>query len=78
LAPVLMWDWEIASYLRGEGLNILAPYSLEQTRKACRALGVKRELKHTKFLVFQDNPGPGSRPASSSGSIGGKMNAPSA
>ena len=56
---VLMWDWEIASYLRGEGLNVLAPYSLEQTRKACRALGVKRELKHTKFLVFQDNPGAG-------------------
>ncbi|MCC6605689.1 MAG: hypothetical protein IT327_20950 [Anaerolineae bacterium] len=56
---VLMWDWEIASYLRSEGLNVLAPYSLEQTRKACRALSVKRELKHTKFLVFQDNPGEG-------------------
>lgn len=56
---VLMWDWEIASYLRGEGMNVIAPYSLEQTRKACRALGVKRELKSTKFLVFQDNPGDG-------------------
>lgn len=30
---VLMWDWEIASYLREEGLNIIAPYSLEQTKK---------------------------------------------
>ncbi len=56
---VLMWDWEIASYLRAEGMRVIAPYSLEQTRKACRALGVKRELKHTKFLVFQDNPGEG-------------------
>ncbi|MEZ4589865.1 MAG: hypothetical protein R3D55_01785 [Chloroflexota bacterium] len=56
---VLMWDWEIASYLRSEGMNVIAPYSLEQTRKACRALSVKRELKSTKFLVFQDNPGEG-------------------
>jgi hypothetical protein len=56
---VLMWDWEIASYLRSEGLNVVAPYSLEQTKKACRALTVKRELKNTKFLVFQDNPGDG-------------------
>ncbi|WP_420645057.1 hypothetical protein [Candidatus Leptofilum sp.] len=56
---VLMWDWEIASYLRDEGLNIVAPYSLEQTKKACRALSVKRELKNTKFLVYQDNPGEG-------------------
>jgi hypothetical protein len=56
---VLMWDWEICSYLRSEGINTIAPYSLEQTRKACRALGVKRELNSTKFLVFQDNPGVG-------------------
>lgn len=56
---VLMWDWEIASYLRAEGMNIIAPYSLEQTKKACRALGVKRELQQTKFLVYQDNPGEG-------------------
>ena len=56
---VLMWDWEIVSYLREEGMNIIAPYSLEQTKKACRALSVKRELKDTKFVVFQDNPGEG-------------------
>jgi hypothetical protein len=56
---VNMWDWEIVSYLRTEGINIVAPYRLEQTRKACRALGVKRELRRTKFLVFQDNPGEG-------------------
>lgn len=56
---VSMWDWEIASYLRAEGIETIAPYSLEQTRKVCRGLGVKRELKQTKFLVFQDNPGQG-------------------
>jgi hypothetical protein len=56
---VLMWDWEICSYLRSEGVDTIAPYSLEQTRKACKALSVKRELQETKFLVFQDNPGDG-------------------
>jgi hypothetical protein len=56
---VLMWDWEIASYLRAEGMNIIAPYSLEQAKKACRALSVKRELKDTVFLVYQDSPGEG-------------------
>src|SRR5664280_1044411 len=25
-----MWDWEIASYLRAEGIDTIAPYSLEQ------------------------------------------------
>jgi hypothetical protein len=54
-----MWDWEIGSYLRSEGIDTIAPYNLEQTKKICKALGVKRELKHTKFLVFQDNPGEG-------------------
>lgn len=56
---VNMWDWEIVSYLRTEGFNIVAPYSLEQTRKACQTLAVKRELNRTKFLVYQDNPGEG-------------------
>jgi len=53
---VSMWDWEIASYLRAEGVETIAPHNLEQTRKICKALGVKRELKQTKFLVFQDRP----------------------
>lgn len=56
---VLMWDWEICSYLRSEGVQTIAPYSLEQTKKACKALSVKRELQGTKFLVFQDDPGDG-------------------
>jgi len=56
---VSMWDWEIASYLKGERVESIAPYNLEQTKRICKALGVKRELKQTKFLVFQDNPGKG-------------------
>ncbi len=54
-----MWDWEIASYLKSEGIETIAPYNLEQTKRICRALDVKRELQQTKFLVFQDNPGDG-------------------
>jgi hypothetical protein len=56
---VSMWDWEIAAYMRAEGIASLAPSSLEQARKICRALGVKRQLRKSKFLVFQDNPGAG-------------------
>jgi hypothetical protein len=54
-----MWDWEIVSYLRTEGVTVIAPYKLEQTKNVCQGLGVKRELRQTKFLVFQDNPGEG-------------------
>jgi len=56
---VSMWDWEINRYLRLEGVQVSAPYSLEQARLLCRALGVRRELRQTRFLVYQDNPGAG-------------------
>jgi len=56
---VSMWDWEIGSYLRSEGVETIAPYNLDQTKKICKALGVKKDLKQMKFLVFQDNPGEG-------------------
>ncbi len=56
---VLMWDWEIVSYLRSEGVETIAPNSLEQTRKILKALSLKRETQGAKFLVFQDNPGDG-------------------
>lgn len=56
---VSMWDWEIASFLRTKGIETIAPYSLDQTKMVCRALGVKRDLHQSKFLVFQDNPGEG-------------------
>ena len=54
-----MWDWEIANYLRVEGLDPIAPYNLEQTKTACRALAVRRALSESKFIVYQDNPGEG-------------------
>ncbi len=56
---VLMWDWEIVSYLRAEGVETIAPSSLEQTQKILQALQLKRDTQGTKFLVFQDNPGEG-------------------
>ena len=56
---VSMWDWEINSYLASEGVHVLAPNSLEQARKILKACALKRELKQTKFLVYQDNPGEG-------------------
>jgi hypothetical protein len=54
-----MWDWEIAEYLRSHGIRTIAPYTLEQTQAVCAALAVKRELKDTRFLVYQDDPGEG-------------------
>ena len=59
---VSMWDWEIASFLRTKGVSTIAPYNLDQTKKLCRSLSVKKELKGSKFLVFQDNPGQGFQP----------------
>lgn len=56
---VSMWDWEINRYLRGEGVNIVAPYDLEQALLACRLLGLRRELRGAKLVVYQDNPGEG-------------------
>jgi len=53
---VSMWDWEIVSYLRSKSVKILAPNSLEKTKMACRAFALKRQLKRSKFLVYQDNP----------------------
>ena len=54
-----MWDWEINTYLRHNGLTTLTPHNLDMAKKACRALALKRDLKQTKVLVFQDNPGDG-------------------
>jgi hypothetical protein len=54
-----MWDWEIAEYLRSSGVPTIGPYNLDQTKKVCAALAVKRQLRTTKFLVYQDDPGEG-------------------
>jgi hypothetical protein len=56
---VSMWDWEINRYLKAEGVEVSAPYNLEQTKIICKALALKRELASTRFLVYQDNPGEG-------------------
>ena len=58
-----MWDWEIMTYLKAEGVATIGPHDVEQTKTLCKALGVKRELRETKFLVYQDNPGEGFQPA---------------
>jgi hypothetical protein len=60
---VSMWDWEIRSYLRAEGVETLAPYNLDQALLICKTLAAKRALHQTKFLVYQDNPGEGFQPS---------------
>ena len=60
---VSMWDWEIASFLRAEGVPTIAPYNLDQAKLICRVLALKRKLKQSKLLVFQDNPGEGFQPS---------------
>lgn len=56
---VSMWDWEINSYLTAKGIKVIGPTSLEKTKQVCRAFALKRKLKHSKLLVFQDNPASG-------------------
>lgn len=53
---VSMWDWEINSFLTARGVRVIGPTSLEKTRQACRAFALKRQLKRSKLLVFQDHP----------------------
>ncbi len=52
-----MWDWELISYMKSEGLEVFAPYNIDHTRETCKSLALKKEMKKTKFLVYQDNPG---------------------
>jgi hypothetical protein len=55
-----MWDWEVRTYLESEGVGpVIAPYDVADTRTAIKALQVKRQLRSTKFLIYQDNPGEG-------------------
>jgi hypothetical protein len=56
---VSMWDWEINSYLSTKGIKVIGPTSLEKTKQVCRAFALKRQLKKSKLLVFQDNPASG-------------------
>lgn len=54
-----MWDWEIYTYLRELGKELLFPNNLEQTQKICSSLALKRSARGSKFLVYQDDPGKG-------------------
>ena len=56
---VAMWDWEIVSLLKAEGAEVFTPYTLDQAKVICRALGACRALRGATFLVFQDDPGEG-------------------
>jgi len=57
---VEMWDWEIITYLRDLGCNVLSPYSVEMANVILRAIATKTQLKSgAKFLMFQDSPGEG-------------------
>jgi hypothetical protein len=56
---VAMWDWEIVTFMKANGVKPFTPYDLEMTKTICRALKLKKELGNIKFLVFQDNPGEG-------------------
>lgn len=57
-----MWDWEIIKYLQSEGVEVIAPYNMRQTSNLARALAARRELKSSRFMIFQDNPGEGFQP----------------
>jgi hypothetical protein len=56
---VSMWDWELMSYLQFKGVQCFGPSNLEETKMLCRALAARRELKTSKFIVYQDSPGEG-------------------
>ena len=56
---VSMWDWEINSFLSARGIRVIGPTSVEKTKQVCRALALRRQLKSSKLLVFQDHPASG-------------------
>ena len=53
---VSMWDWEVNSFLTAKGMKVIGPTSLEKTKQVCRALALRRQLKYSKLLAYQDNP----------------------
>jgi hypothetical protein len=56
---VSMWDWEINSYLTANGVKVIGPTNLEKTKQVCRAFALKRQLRQSKILAYQDNPASG-------------------
>ncbi|MBA3074008.1 MAG: hypothetical protein FP831_10455 [Anaerolineae bacterium] len=56
---VSMWDWEINSFLSAKGIRVIGPTNLDKTKQACKAMALRRQLRYSKLLVFQDNPASG-------------------
>ena len=54
-----MWDWEVIKYLQSEGVEVIAPYNMDQTNNLARALAIKRDMRSSKFVVYQDEPAVG-------------------
>jgi hypothetical protein len=54
-----MWDWEVIKYLQSEGVEVIAPYNMDQTKDLARAMAIKRDLRSSKFVVYQDQPAVG-------------------
>jgi hypothetical protein len=54
-----MWDWEVIKYLQSEGVEVIAPYNMDQTKDLARAMAIKRDLRSSKFVVYQDEPAVG-------------------
>ncbi len=55
----LMFDWEAVAYMKSKGLTVFNPHSVDLAKTVFKALALKREMKHQKFLVFHDTPGDG-------------------
>ncbi|MEQ2423438.1 hypothetical protein [Enterocloster hominis (ex Hitch et al. 2024)] len=55
----LMFDWEAVAYMKQKGLQVFNPHSVELAKTVFKALALKRDMKHQKFLVFHDSKGEG-------------------
>lgn len=49
-----MWDWEQASYLKAEGVELYTPHDIELARVLIRALKTKRAMQTARFIIWQD------------------------
>ena len=70
-----MWDWEIISYLRAEGVEMIAPYNWTRRRCLPRAGRQAPAARRPSSSSTRTTRARGSRRASSSGSTGGRTSA---
>lgn len=71
---ISMWDWEIMDFLRGKGVQVLAPYNKQQSEIICRSLALKRKMRQTTFSYSKTIPEKVFNLKSSNASIGGAKN----